>query len=375
MEPKRDLLTRLVYERIGEYRRLLAEVWRCLAATYCCRSIAHLRMGNRGIRQSASSVEPASWPMRWLALLLALGLSAQAAALVGGQPDTDADYSYAVFFKVDGQRRCTATKIGPRAFLTAAHCVVDISKGGLVQAFEPGGTILLTNRAEPKGDSDYRSLTVEATRLPPAFEAALHRLHEYQEEQIAGYRWRYSGENLERRIRRVQADSRISDRFPDAAIVRLRLETPEIPVAPFDLKPLAAGAQAVLVGYGCERASDLMRRDRATLPVRRTWGETRVIRVDKVNFYTFAAELRPGTPVLCPGDSGGPVVSGGRVVGVHGTVWGLHPMTDTARSNMSVNLAAIADWDAWPKLNTASSRGAASRRPHGHRKRGASPGK
>jgi len=53
LERKRELLTRLVYERIGEYRSLRAEAQQALAQAYRCLSLTHLRMGSRGIRQAA----------------------------------------------------------------------------------------------------------------------------------------------------------------------------------------------------------------------------------------------------------------------------------------------------------------------------------
>lgn len=59
LERKRELLTRLVYERIGEYRRLRADSERALTEAYHCLAITHLRMGSRAIRQASLGVEPA----------------------------------------------------------------------------------------------------------------------------------------------------------------------------------------------------------------------------------------------------------------------------------------------------------------------------
>lgn len=59
LERKRELLTRLVYERIGEYRRLRDEAETGLAEAYRCLGITHLRMGSRGIQQAALGAEPA----------------------------------------------------------------------------------------------------------------------------------------------------------------------------------------------------------------------------------------------------------------------------------------------------------------------------
>jgi V/A-type H+-transporting ATPase subunit D len=59
LERKRELLTRLVYERIGEYRRLRREAEKGLLEAYRCLSITQLRMGSRGIHQAALGSEPA----------------------------------------------------------------------------------------------------------------------------------------------------------------------------------------------------------------------------------------------------------------------------------------------------------------------------
>jgi len=59
LERKRELLTRLVYERIGEYRYLREEAQRAVREGYRCLGLTQLRMGSRGIRQAALGAEPA----------------------------------------------------------------------------------------------------------------------------------------------------------------------------------------------------------------------------------------------------------------------------------------------------------------------------
>lgn len=280
-----------------------------------------------------------------LCLLFSL-TSLPSAALINGQLDRAGDYGAVVAIWRTQDARCSATKIAPRTFLTAAHCVVDVPSGALASSFRAGGEIRLSNA--PVADwSSAERLVVQRTDLPPRFEEGLRRLHAYQQGLIADYRKRYSGAELDRRIRVVHADARISDRFPDAALVRIDQATPGIPEIPMRLAPLAGGAEVILVGYGCERVSDWRSGRSSRQAARRTWGRSRVIRVDGVNFYSFAGERLAGSATLCPGDSGGPVLFEGRVVGVHGTVWGLSHR-DTARSNMSVNLHGLRDWEAWP---------------------------
>ena len=59
LERKRELLTRLVYERVGVYRQLLEDAEAALDEAYRCLAITHLRMGSRGLHQAALGAEPA----------------------------------------------------------------------------------------------------------------------------------------------------------------------------------------------------------------------------------------------------------------------------------------------------------------------------
>lgn len=59
LERKRELLTRLVYERIGEYRRLRTETHEALRQGYHSLSLSQLRMGSRALQQAAMGTNPA----------------------------------------------------------------------------------------------------------------------------------------------------------------------------------------------------------------------------------------------------------------------------------------------------------------------------
>ncbi|EXJ15075.1 trypsin-like peptidase domain-containing protein [Imhoffiella purpurea] len=272
--------------------------------------------------------------------VLLLFWSATAAALLGGEPDSDERYA-AVIALGDGRRlHCSATKIGDDRFLTAAHCVADTSKGGLDDAFRPGRRLFLSNRVSPVPSGDLLAVTVREVRLHASYLEALRRFYRYKEDKIRDFRERYSGEDLARRIRVVERDALFTSRFPDLAILRVREPTPGIPILPVDCGPLHAGDRVEIVGYGYESLQGMALARRMRPYGRRNRGFTRVIRVDPVNFYSYAGELHSGSPSLSPGDSGGPVLRDGRVVGVNGTVYGLSRL-DMARSNMSVNLNGL----------------------------------
>ena len=58
LERKRELLTRLVYERLKVYRQQRAEAHAALREGYRWLSIAQLRMGGRGLHQAALGIKP-----------------------------------------------------------------------------------------------------------------------------------------------------------------------------------------------------------------------------------------------------------------------------------------------------------------------------
>ncbi|MFA5082071.1 MAG: V-type ATP synthase subunit D [Hydrogenophilaceae bacterium] len=59
LEKKRDLLTRLVYDRLGQYRQLRAQTVAELAEAYRWLGIVHMRMGGQMLRQAAVGLKPA----------------------------------------------------------------------------------------------------------------------------------------------------------------------------------------------------------------------------------------------------------------------------------------------------------------------------
>lgn len=59
LERKRELLTRLVYERLNEYRAMRGAARQSLQDAYRWLGIAHMRMGSQMLRQSALGLKPA----------------------------------------------------------------------------------------------------------------------------------------------------------------------------------------------------------------------------------------------------------------------------------------------------------------------------
>ena len=59
LDRKRELLTRLVYERLSRYRELRREVERALKEAYDWLGITHMRMGTRMLQQAGLALSPA----------------------------------------------------------------------------------------------------------------------------------------------------------------------------------------------------------------------------------------------------------------------------------------------------------------------------
>ena len=58
LDRKRELLTRLVYERIGRYRELRRDVEKTLKEAYGWLGITHMRMGHRMMQQAGLALAP-----------------------------------------------------------------------------------------------------------------------------------------------------------------------------------------------------------------------------------------------------------------------------------------------------------------------------
>ena len=308
-------------------------------------------MGNVSISlttPTAALLRAETRPARLLpCVLLAALLSGphRANALEGGRPDTEDRYAAVVVLVAGPTDQCSASKIDARRFLTAAHCVVNTASGELRPAFRAGGHLANSNASTPCNAQDFVTVAVVQTRLAPAFRTGMERFIAFKRERVAALQEQFAGTELPRRIAEMEAKHHFTARYPDVALVRIDRATPSIPTVSIDFDKVAAEETVTLVGYGCARLAD-RQDERRRLPFgRRRWARTQIIRVDAVNFYSYAEHLRADAPSLCPGDSGGPVLRAGKVVGVHGTVYGISA-AGGAHSNMSVNLHALRDWEA-----------------------------
>lgn len=159
------------------------------------------------------------------------------AALIGGAPAAPSHFRSTVGIG----DACTAAKVGPRTFLTAAHCVAVPRPGrfepvpedfppndGVRDAYLPGQPLLL-NWGLQADDAEQGVFTVVQTSIHPSWwDCPL-----------------------------CQAPTISSAGAADIAVIEIAEDTPSIPQARIELGDVAPGTQVVKVGWGCEERTNI----------------------------------------------------------------------------------------------------------------------
>ncbi len=233
-------------------------------------------------------------------------------ALIGGRQS--APYHFRSTVAIGGE--CTAAKVGPKLFLTAAHCVAeprpdrrDITpdfppNDGIKAKYLPGQSILL-NWGLNATDAEKGPVTIVRTSIHPSWWACIPCAEPIMEPGAA-----------------------------DIAVIEIAQSTPQIPMAVVDLNPVPVGQQVAKVGWGCEQpqatTTELGRYKTADAWVvppdhihKPNWEYTSELIQQLAASYLITEgqgrnELRAS---LCPGDSGGPLYlpsnTERRIVGVN----------------------------------------------------------
>jgi hypothetical protein len=233
-------------------------------------------------------------------------------ALVGGREASATEYPATVLIDWG----CTGAKVGPRLFLTAAHCVHD-SKLNVVNV---GSQLLVTTKDANLFANDAQALGLEAIHVMPSWIEACAP-------------WLVDGDPDNGCTANVLSASHP----PDVALIAVTTDTPSIPEAVIDVSPVQLGDHLVETGYGCENGYDKpFDYDHRRLKLERSVaiGAERLLHDGS---FVWAGDegnvaasyvITPGFDAgsgrdssLCPGDSGGPLYrdepSQLRVVGVN----------------------------------------------------------
>lgn len=269
-------------------------------------------------------------------MAIAHGIVREDAQLVGGTPTVGESSPFPSV--VELSTGCTATKVGSKTFLTAAHCVFDFAARGKQSDYHDNATLSITNNPNPRSTS-WKSVTIETTIVDPGFQTACSA---------------------------VTCDDDIVNTSLDVAVFRIKEDTASIPVAAVDYRFVLPADPVFIMGYGCETGSGPSAPQGVpgdpTLPFGRLkYQATRVSR-DTVaelvgipvlspshllNFFTAGKPTDPTSASLCPGDSGGPVIlnlpEGRYVVGVNSGGYG-DSATDATPVNQHARLTNAVVW-------------------------------
>ena len=240
------------------------------------------------------------------------------AALIGGAPAAPSHFRSTVGIG----DVCTAAKVGPRQFLTAAHCVAVPRPGrfepvpedfppndGIAEDYLPGQPLLI-NWGLDADDAEQGVFTIVETSIHPSW-------------------WQCP----------LCQDPTIStDGAADIAVIEIAEDTPAIPEASVELDAVAPDTPVVKVGWGCEERTNI---DPSTLELDRykteeAWviaaseiqhntappiTDTQLATVEASYLITAGHAQDEDYASLCLGDSGGPLYlpnnSDPRIVGVN----------------------------------------------------------
>jgi hypothetical protein len=213
----------------------------------------------------------------WLALIVTF-TAHSSTNLINGLPVGDRFQGVGLF-----NLGCTITKVGAKQFISAAHCV---------------------GKSLPRLSLDFKSyrgtVSVSSFHVHPS----------WIKDCWSGYRC--TGEEV--------GSSRMTPGRSDVVFINVREETPAIPVIPVHFDELSTGTEVAMVGGGCTRSvepggrgkmryalTNLISADHLTHEhslYRDIWEIT-----GQSNWITPGYDLDRNNASLCPGDSGGPLLT------------------------------------------------------------------
>ena len=243
-----------------------------------------------------------------------LGAMVPATAITGGTEDTTNTYAnvgMVVFYQPDGRFRCSGTLIAPRVFLTAAHCTFqDIGKVVVTFDWEIARTATDAERDIPRADDDGGPADAISA---VGYASKDLKKPKYQGDQTWGL-----GTPL---THPAYSDFTDLDNWNDTGVVILDKAStlPAAPLAPVGYldqfaQPLLNSTVFTTIGYGTEVSGTPPTPMRLPLVRRYTTevGQWLTDQVIQMNGNENDPRAGGGT---CFGDSGGPAMHGGYVVG------------------------------------------------------------
>lgn len=224
---------------------------------------------------------------------------------------------------------CTAAKVGPRLFLTAAHCVAGWrvpprypfplpedypENNGIAGNFLPGNPLVIHSGVNTGTPEDI-TVTIVQTHIHPSWWSCPTCYEPVYQEGTAA----------------------------DIAVIEIAEDTPQIPSARVDLDPVPVGTEIIKVGYGCEVRTNIpveeldglgryKSAEGTTIPAssivhphevmhRPAVTSSQAALIGDTYLITAGHAQNPDNASLCMGDSGGPLYlkssAEPRIVGVN----------------------------------------------------------
>lgn len=260
-------------------------------------------------------------------LFLVLSCPLSVNAIIGGLAD-ETDGAGIVLLAMNNQSACTATKIAPNLLLTAAHC------------FDESAEVVGFSTKQSNQDFKISQLKAEEIVLHPSY-VALGNNNDYTN----------------------------SIKVQDIAIVKVSMspEFQTLPTREIDFSEIVPGEELSFYGYGCSKSvNDL----EDYYPFRKV-AQTDSLSMDclsddqgvmtafyqeissliyRNNVVTAGMRKKSDSASLCYGDSGGPLLKDGKVVGIN-TLYTFNDITTDGESasgisylNLHARLSMAKDW-------------------------------
>jgi hypothetical protein len=245
--------------------------------------------------------------------------------LIGGKDAGKDEFRSTVYIKGS----CTATKIAKRAFLLAAHCVINFKNAEIKHKYNGTGKI----KIETHYGASYKLKVIGAF----AHESYVSKFKDKM------------GSNSSKFVTGLNAF--------DIAVVTVNEDSPKIPVATIGLEYVKEGQSVTIGGYGCEDkvgSSFNFYKPNYKISTTVVVGSKEISfdyhhrdnsRVMDFNFLTKGLGMDKSTASICPGDSGGPVYrrSDNALIGVN-SYYIFKDSSGISLINLHTRISEVSEW-------------------------------